>query len=224
MSLAAKDPHADQSVVQAGLPVSEAAGVVILLHGRGASADDILGLAPSFYHPRLAYLAPEAAGHAWYPNSFLAPREQNEPWLSSALRKVDSLVGAVRAAGIAYENIVLCGFSQGACLATEFVATRPARYGSLIAYTGGLIGPPSAFGPEADLPYAGELEGMPAFLGSGDPDPHVPWARVEQSAQILRQMGASVATARDPGRPHTISAEEVAIGREMILRMFSPPR
>ena len=216
------DPHGEQPVVQAGVALAQAKGAVVLLHGRGASAEDILGLGEAFFHPRVAYLAPEAAGHAWYPNSFLAPRAQNEPYLSSALRKIEATVALATDAGIPLDKVVLCGFSQGACLATEFVATRPARYGAMIAYTGGLIGPPSAFSIEAgsDLPYAGELEGMPAFFGSGDPDPHVPWERVEQSAQILRQMGAAVAIKRYPGRPHTVSAEEIAIGRRMVLDVF----
>ena len=216
------DPHANQPVLRAGIALEEASAAIILLHGRGASAEDILGLAEAFYHPQLTYLAPQAAGHAWYPNSFLAPRAQNEPWLRSALRKVESVVALAASAGLPLSRIVLCGFSQGACLATEFVATRPARYGGLIAYTGGLIGPESAFRADAaqDLPYTGELEGLPAFFGSGDPDPHVPWNRVEQSAQILRQMGAAVATERYPGRPHTVSPQEIAIGRTMVLDLF----
>lgn len=216
-----RDPHGPQPVLRAGVPLEKAEGAVVLLHGRGAPAEDILGLAEAFFDPRLAYLAPEAAGRVWYPQSFLAPREQNEPWLSSALRKIEAVVALATAAGIPLDKIVICGFSQGACLATEFVATHPARYGGLIAYTGGLIGPPEMFSLGAELPYAGDLEGMPAFFGSGDPDPHVPWARVEQSAQILRQMGAAVAAERYPGRPHTIAAHEIAVGRTMVLAMFS---
>jgi predicted esterase len=218
MSVPAGDPHGGEPVAHAGVALAQAAGVVVLLHGRGASAEDILGLAQAFYDPRLAYLAPRAAGHTWYPQSFLAPRELNEPWLSSALKKIEQTVGLAVAAGVPVAKIVLCGFSQGACLSTEFVATRPARYGGLIAYTGGLIGPPSMFAGE--LPYSGELEGMPAFLGSGDPDPHVPWERVERSAQVLRQMGASVATERYVGRPHTVSAQEIEIGRALVMGML----
>ena len=207
-------------MLQAGCKLGQAGAVVILLHGRGASAEDILGLAGAFAHPQLTYLAPQAAGHAWYPESFLAPRAQNEPWLSSALHKVESVVALATTAGLPLSRVVLCGFSQGACLATEFVASHPARYAALIAYTGGLIGPASAFSLGAELPYAGELEGTPAFLGSGDPDPHVPWTRIEQSARILRQMGAAVLTERYPGRPHTISPQELAIGRQMILDLM----
>ena len=212
--------HGSEPVAHAGVALKEAAGVVVLLHGRGASAEDILGLAQAFYDPRLAYLAPQAAGHIWYPQSFLAPREQNEPWLSSALAQIRETVRLATTAGVPAGKIVLCGFSQGACLATEFVATRPARYGGLIAYTGGLIGPPEAFALGTELPYAGELEGMPAFFGSGDPDPHVPWERVERSARVLRQMGASVATERYVGRPHTVSAQEIEIGRGLVIGML----
>ena len=217
------DPHAILPVLQTGVALKEAGAAMILLHGRGASAEDILGLADAFYHPGLTFLAPQAAGNAWYPNSFLAPRAQNEPWLSSALRKVESVVALATSAGLPLSRIVLCGFSQGACLATELVASRPARYAALIAYTGGLIGPEDTFaaGGIRDLPYAGDLEGMPAFLGSGDPDPHVPWSRVEQSAQILRQMGAAVSVERYPGRPHTVGLQELAIGRKMVFDLLS---
>ncbi|HEY0785451.1 MAG TPA: dienelactone hydrolase family protein [Acidobacteriaceae bacterium] len=209
------DPHHSQPVLHAGLPLDKAQGVMLLLHGRGASAEDILGLAGAFRHPRLAYLSPQAATHSWYPNSFLAPREQNEPWLTSALRKVEITLDEARAAGVPPDRVVLCGFSQGACVATEFVATHPARYAGLIAYTGGLIGPPGS-----DLRHAGDLAGMPALLASGDPDPHVPWLRVEESAQVLRAMGAEVTTRRYPGRPHTVSSEEIDLGQELIHAAF----
>ena len=210
------DPHGEQPVVHAGVALEKAKGAVILLHGRGASAEDILGLAQAFAHPGLAYLAPQAAGHTWYPYSFLAPREQNEPWLSSALAKIGATVDLAISAGVPLSKIVVCGFSQGACLSTEFVASNPARYGALIAYTGGLIGPPGM-----DLAHAGDLDGTPAFLGSGDPDPHVPWARVEESAAVLRTMGARVTTERYPGRAHTITGAELAIGGKMIQEVFA---
>jgi phospholipase/carboxylesterase len=209
------DPHGAEPVVRAGASLEAAVGAVILLHGRGGSAEDILGLVPAFGAPSLAYLAPRAAGHTWYPNSFLAPRAQNEPWLSSALRKVESVVALALGAGLPLTKIAICGFSQGACLATEFVATHPARYGGLIAYTGGLIGPLGA-----DLHYPGQLEGTPAFFGSGDPDPHVPWARVAQSAGILKGMGAVVTTERYQGRPHTISAKEILAGRLVVQNLL----
>ncbi len=209
-------PHTGARVEHLGAPLEQAAGAVVLLHGRGASAEDILGLAHAMFDPRLAYLAPQAAGSAWYPNSFMAPRASNEPWLSSALELVQSLVARIAAAGLATDRIALVGFSQGACLSTEFVASHPARFAAVLAFTGGLIGPPGA-----DLHHPGSLAGTPIFLGSGDPDPHVPWSRVEESAAVLTSMGAEVTTRRYPGRPHTVSAEEIEIASKLLSRAFS---
>jgi phospholipase/carboxylesterase len=215
MTNAAADPHRDQPVRHFGEPLDRAAGVVILLHGRGGSAEDILSLAQPLYHPRLAYLAPQAANHTWYPNSFMAPIAENQPWLDSALRKVEATVQMATEADIPVDRILLGGFSQGACLATEFVASHPRRYAGLIALTGGLIGAPGA-----DLTHTGSLAGTPAFLGSGDPDPHVPFARVQQSAQVLTAMGASVTVRRYPGRPHTITPEELDFARRLLQDAF----
>jgi phospholipase/carboxylesterase len=209
------DRHRDQQVLQAGTPLHEAEGVVILLHGRGASAEDILSLKNEFGGSGLAYLAPQAAGNSWYPYSFLSPRDQNEPDLSSALRKVASVIQLAVDAGVAVSQIVLCGFSQGACLATEFLATHPQRYAGLIAFTGGLIGP-----PEMTIEPKGDLAGTPVFMGSGDPDPHVPWLRVQQSADALQAMGAVVSTRRYPGRSHTVSADEVEAGKRLLQQAF----
>ena len=138
------EPHRGGSVRQLGEPLKEAEGAVVLLHGRGGSAEDILSLVPELYVPVLVYLAPQAAGNSWYPNSFLAPVSQNEPWLTSALRKVETALQMANGAGISADRIVMAGFSQGACLATEFVARYARRYAGLIAFTGGLIGPPAA--------------------------------------------------------------------------------
>ncbi len=182
------DPHASGNVLHAGPTVSDAALAVVLLHGRGGSAEDILGLASVFDVPDVAYLAPEAAGHTWYPLSFMAPREANEPYLSSALAKIEAVVRSIEQAGLERDRIVVAGFSQGACLSTEFVAKHPARYGGLIAFTGGLIGPPGSFESGTHQFSGTELSGTPALLCSGDPDPNVPWHRVEESASILRSM------------------------------------
>ncbi|HEY1948802.1 MAG TPA: dienelactone hydrolase family protein [Bryobacteraceae bacterium] len=209
------DPHRDQPVLQAGKPLAEAKGAVILLHGRGASAEDILGLGDAFEHPGLAYLAPGAAGHSWYPYSFLAPFEKNEPWLSSALKKIAATVEHVMEVGIPREKIVIAGFSQGACLATEFTARHGVGLGGLIAFTGGLIGP-----PETKFSYPGSLAQMPAFLGTGDPDPHVPWERVEESAAVLRSLGAGVTLRRYPGLPHTISQNEIDEAKKLIAAVI----
>lgn len=209
------DPHRDQPVSHLGETLSHALGTIILLHGRGGTADDILSLAGEIYRPELAYLAPQAAGNTWYPNSFLAPIAQNQPWLDSALRKVAATVKQATDAGIDPENILFCGFSQGACLATEFVASHPRRYAGLIAFTGGLIGPQGS-----NLIHTGDLAGTPAFFGSGDPDPHVPFTRVQESATILTQMNARVTVRRFPGRPHTIVPEELEAARRMVQAAF----
>jgi predicted esterase len=213
------DPHASGRVLNAGSAVSEASLAVVLLHGRGGSAEDILGLTSAFDLPGIAYFAPEAAGHTWYPLSFMAPREANEPYLSSALAKVDAVVRSIEQAGVERNRIVVAGFSQGACLATEFVASHPARYGGLIAFTGGLIGAPGTLESRPNhVTGAGtELAGTPALLSSGDPDPHVPWQRVEESAAILRSMGAAVTTKRYAGRPHTVTPAELAAARSLLV-------
>jgi len=171
-----------------------------------------LGLAEQLYHRDLAYLAPEAAGHTWYPNSFLAPLEKNEPWLTSALNALGAVVERAVAAGIVRHRVMVAGFSQGACLATEFVARNPTRYGGLIAFTGGLIGPPGT-----QFNYTGDLAGTLAFLGAGDPDPHVPWERVEESASVLRGLGAEVTLRRYPGMPHTINRDEIEEARKIVF-------
>lgn len=212
------DPHRDQPVLTQGAPLAQAAAAVVLLHGRGASAEDILGLAMEMYDERLAYLAPQAADHRWYPNSFMAPIAENEPWLSSALAKVAAVVQLAVDGGVSLERIFICGFSQGACLSTEFIARHPARYGGLVAFTGGLIGP-----PDADLHHAGNLAGMPALFSSGDPDPHVPWSRVLASAKEFTAMGAEVETKRYPGRPHTVLTLEIDSARELIFKSLSWP-
>ena len=209
------DPHAKGAVLQRGAPLNDADLAVVLLHGRGGSAEDILELGSALQLPNVAYLAPQASGHTWYPLSFLSPREANEPYLSSALAKVDSVVQFLEQAGFGRERIVVAGFSQGACLTTEYVVSHPARYGGLIAFTGGLIGPRGSLRQSS----SGELAGTPALLCSGDPDPHVPWERVEQSAAILSAMDAKVTTKRYPGRPHTITQEELALARNLLLQI-----
>ena len=213
------DPHRDEPVLRSGSSPQDAAGAVVMLHGRGASASDILTLAGEMYFSELAYLAPEAAGHTWYPNSFLAPLQQNEPWLSSALKKVETLVDSIVASGIPHSKIVLLGFSQGACLSTEFVARHARRYGGLVAFTGALIGPPGT-----RFHYPGSLNGMKAFLGAGDPDPHVPWKRVEDSASVLSTMGANVTLRRYPGLAHTISEDEIKTARTIMEDLITSQR
>ena len=213
------DPHAGGTALHAGAPLAEAKGVVILLHGRGATAEDILSVSDAMETESLAYLAPQAAGYEWYPHSFLAERESNEPYVTSALRKVESVVKIALAAGFSRDQVVIGGFSQGACLSTEFVATHPARYAGLIAWTGGLIGPLGS-----DVSHTGELAGTPALLLSGDPDPHVPWSRIEESGRVLTSMGAEVFTKRYPGKPHSVSADEIVLARALVQKLDAKTR
>ena len=212
------DPHRNQPILTGGRNLPGATGAVILVHGRGASAEDILSLGREFDHPELAYLAPQAAGHSWYPYSFLAPIEQNEPWLTSALDKLGRTVEEISHAGIAREKIVIAGFSQGACLASEFVARNAARYGGLIAFSGGLIGPPGT-----EFRYTGKLGGTTTFFGGVDPDPHVPWQRVQESASVLSALGAEVLLRRYAGMPHTVNQDELEEAKRLIDRVFSSP-
>lgn len=204
-------PHAGQPVLVAGAPLAGASGAMVLVHGRGASAEDILGLGRALAPVGWALLAPSAAGNTWYPYSFLAPREENEPFLSSALEAVGATLAQALAGGVAAKRIVIAGFSQGACLSTEFVGRNPQRYGGLLAFTGGLIGPPGE-----PLVLRGDLEGTPAMLFSGDPDPHVPWARVEESGRLLEEIGGRVVLRRYPGRPHTVGPDEIGLARELL--------
>lgn len=191
---------------------------MIFLHGRGATAEDILGIADELQFSDLAYLAPQAARQTWYPNSFLAPIANNEPWLRSALELVGSIVKKLGHAGVPTTKVVILGFSQGACLATEFVARNPERYGGLVAFTGGLIG------PMGGLPaHSGNLEGTPCFLGTGNPDPHVPWERVNESALVLRSMGAEVTLRRYPGLGHTINRDEIEEAKRILQTLGQVP-
>jgi predicted esterase len=184
---------------------------VIMLHGRGGSAEDILSLASEFQVADVAYVAPQAAGSTWYPYSFLAPLEQNEPDLTSALRLVEAAVDRLTADGLSAERVVVVGFSQGACLALEFAARHARRYGAIAALSGGLIGPP---GTPRD--YAGSFDGTPVFLGCSDVDPHIPVERVRESAGVLQRLGAAVDERIYPGMGHTVNADEILAVRTLI--------
>ena len=214
-----ESPHRNQPVLERGHSLDSAGAAVVLVHGRGASAADILGLAAGLDFPELAYLAPEAAGHTWYPYSFLATIEQNQPWLDSALSLLGETVMRVTSAGIPRSKIGIVGFSQGACLASEFVARTATRYGGLIAFTGGLIGPPGS-----KFIYSGELLGTPCFFGAGDPDPHVPWQRVEESASVLSALGAAVTLRRYPGLSHTINEDEIEEAKKILRQLVAKER
>ncbi|MEM8598791.1 MAG: phospholipase [Bacteroidota bacterium] len=211
------DPHASQPVLAAGTPLSDAAGAVLFIHGRGASARSILTLAQEAAPARddLAYLAPQAAvigyGPSWYPYSFLAPMAQNEPYLTSALARIDVLVRAIEDGGIPRGTVLLVGFSQGACLSSEYVARNAERYGGLCALSGGVIGPPGTL-----RDYTGSLDGTPVFLGCSDIDPHIPLARVEETGEVMRSLGATLDQRIYAGMGHTVNEEEVGVLRQMM--------
>ena len=209
--MAAEDPHYGQQVHVHGRPLDEAAAAMVLLHGRGGTAQDILTLADAIGRSDFAYLAPQAFGDTWYPYGFMQPIGRNEPWLSSALSFVDRVVRSVSDAGLATDRLMLVGFSQGACLTLEYVARHPRRYGGVAALTGGLIGPD---GTPRD--YAGSLEGTPVFIGSADPDPHIPVQRVHESAAVLESMGGLVTTRIYPGMGHTVSDDELVEVRRLM--------
>jgi predicted esterase len=206
--------HDPTRVLTAGTPLAKARAAVILLHGRGGSADDIGSLAQVLAVDRLAFLVPEATGHTWYPQRFLAPLAANEPWLGSALGVVATLVGQATAAGIPTSRVVVAGFSQGACLALEFVARHPARYGAAIAFSGGLMGPPDE--PRPPAPAGRGLDGTPVFLGCGDRDGHIPVASVEASAATLKALGGVVDLRLYPGMGHTINEDELGAARALL--------
>ena len=208
-------PHQGQPIVHAGVPLKQSRAVVIMLHGRGASPQDILELQPYLSGPGVSYLAPAAAGPTWYPYSFLSPLDRNEPSLTSALEIVGELVADVEAQGVPRARVVLLGFSQGACLASEYAVRHPARYGAVIAFSGGLIGPPGTIWERT-----GSFDGTPVFLGCSDIDPHIPLARVNESADVFSRMGAEVIKKIYPGMGHTVSEDEISHGRGLLARLL----
>lgn len=185
--------------------------VVVLLHGRGAGPENILDLVPRLDRPQFQYVAPAAPNRTWYPFSFMAEIEKNEPHLSRALAQVEMTVEEAEKSGVPREWIVLLGFSQGACLATEFVLRNPSRFGGLIAFSGGAIGPPGT-----TWNASGSLDGMPAFFGCSDVDAHVPEIRVRESAALCERMGARVTTKIYPGMGHLVSDDEIAEARKIL--------
>lgn len=198
-------PHDAQPVLTFGPAPSAARLTMIMAHGRGASGEDMLGLAVEFHAPDIAFLAPQAEGHTWYPYSFLAPMQDNEPHLSSALRVIANLVDDLIQRRIPSERIALLGFSQGACLTLEFAARHPRRYAAVVGLSGGLIGPP---GTPRD--YPGSLAGTPVFLGCSDIDAHIPLARVKETAAVLQRMGGIVDERIYPRMGHTVNTDEIS--------------
>jgi predicted esterase len=204
-------PHKDQPVLTLGPAPAQARLGAILIHGRGASAEDILGLAHEFALPDIAYVAPQAAAHTWYPYSFLTDMARNEPGLSSALLVIEGLVQHLEQQGLPAERVALMGFSQGACLTLEFAARHARRYAAIAGFSGGVIGPP---GTPRD--YAGSFDGTPAFLGCSDVDSHIPVERVRESSELFRRMGAAVDERIYPGMGHTINQDEIDTVRALL--------
>lgn len=199
-----------QRVVQAGEPLASARAAMILLHGRGATAEDIMTIAAEVQEPRWAYLAPQAAGNAWYPNPFTAPLEMNEPYLTAALDMVSRLVEQVET-NVPVHRLVLLGFSQGGCLTLEWAARNARRYGGVAGLSAGLIGPD---GVSRDGP--GEFDGTPVFLGCSDVDPYIQKHRVVEAGEVFERMGATVTMRLYPGMAHTVSADEIANVRALV--------
>jgi predicted esterase len=206
-------PHETSQVYSAGPKLDEASAGLILLHGRGATAEDILSLSTDLIQPGLAFLAPQAEGYTWYPNRFIFPVEQNEPYLSSALDLVDKIVKHVEDIGIPTEKIFIGGFSQGACLASEYVIRNPKKYGGLLIFSGGYIGPLNV-----QRQPNGDLDGTPVFLGCSDSDPHIPLQRVKETTAMLEAMGAKVKEKIYPNMGHTIIDDEIELARDLIFK------
>ena len=202
--------HDAKAALRFGRPLGSARGAVLLIHGRGSSPEDIAGLADALPEAGLAFLAPAAAGGEWYPRRFLAPLGENEPWLSSALAVVADLAAEVLAAGIPSERLGIAGFSQGACLALEYAARHPRRYGFVAGLSGALIGPPGTPRP------AGDLRATPVLLACAERDPHIPRAFVEASAAAFVRLNAEVTTHIFPGSAHAVYPEEIGWLRQRL--------
>lgn len=198
-----------------GAPLARAKAVAVLLHGRSATADSMLALAEVLAQPDFAYIAPQAPGGSWYPYSFLAPIEQNEPQLSRSLATVGSLLGTLSAQGFGADRVVLLGFSQGGCLALEYAARNARRYGGVIGLSAGLIGPE---GTPRD--YIGSLDGTRVFLGCSDSDAHIPLSRVQETSRTLRALGGDVVERIYPGMGHTINDDEIRHVRGILADLF----
>ena len=197
-------PHQGQPVRTAGIALNEARAAMVMVHGRGATADSILSLAAGLDIEGFAFLAPQASGNTWYPNSFMAPIPSNEPGITSGIQAIGDVIGAIEAAGMPAGRTILLGFSQGACLSLEFSARNARRYGGIACLSGGLIGPD---GTPRD--YGGTYEGTPAFLGCSDIDGHIPAARVIESADVVKRMGAEVTMKLYPGMGHLVNDDEI---------------
>jgi predicted esterase len=213
------EPHADQPVVHAGAPLDGADAVMIMVHGRNAGPNAILSLCAAIRRPRVAFVAPAAAGGSWYPLSFLAPRERNEPGLSSGLAVIESLVDDLIEHGRPAHKIVLLGFSQGACLTAEFSIRHPRRYGGVLVLSGGLIGPPGTSWNDVTA----SLDGTPIFLGCSDVDAHIPKERVIESEAVFKRLGARVKRTLYPGMGHLVNDDEIVEVQAVLDEVLAAP-
>lgn len=202
-----------KNIITTGKDISEAKKVLVLVHGRGGNAQDMISLADHFPVGDFSLLAPQATSNSWYPYSFLAPPAQNEPWLSSALGILSDLLDEIESKGIAAENIYFAGFSQGACLTAEFVTRNAARYGGVLLFTGGLIGD-KIYSEK----YKGDFAGTPIFIGTGNPDAHVPVERVNDTSKIMERMNAAVTVKVYDNKPHSISQDEIEFANKLIFK------
>lgn len=205
------DPHAGRPIERAGTPLASARVAVVMVHGRGASAGSILMLAQPLATEGVAFLAPEASGGTWYPYGFMSPVAANEPGITSGMRAIERTIALVAEAGIPAERTVLLGFSQGACLASEFAARYARRYGGVAALSGGLIGPDGTL-----RDYAGTMGGTPVFLGCSDVDGHIPATRVQETAETFARLGATVDMRLYPGMGHLVNDDEIDAVRAML--------
>lgn len=210
-----KGPHQTMPSAEYGAPLSRAKAAMILVHGRGATAQSMFSLADEFAQPDFHYRAPQAQNHTWYPYSFLQPKENNQPGLSSGLQCIHDLLEEIRSAGIPSEKVMLLGFSQGACLATEFAARHPMKLGGVVGFSGGLIG------PEIDPAlYSGSMENTPVFLGCSNIDPHIPKERVDETEAVFEALNADVTKTIYPGMPHTVNEDEIKTVRGMMAMLL----
>ena len=208
------NPHLALAPLCVGAPLEQAATVVLLVHGRGGSADDMLGLARWLAAERTAFIVPQAAGSSWYPQRFIAPLASNQPWLDWSLERVGQLVALAAAHGHPAARLVLAGFSQGACLVLEYAARQPQRYGAVFGLSGALIEHGAA-----PRDYVGDLARTPVLLRVSEHDPHIPLARVHRSAECLAALGADVTTRVMPGGGHRIDAAELQLIRQRLVAL-----
>lgn len=202
-----------KNYITTGTPATEAGAALVMIHGRGGTAQNIVNLAESLNVQGMAIYAPQATNSSWYPYSFMAGDKMNQPALNSALDTIDQLVQQIKADGIPEEKIYFLGFSQGACLTLDCITRHAKTYGGAVAFTGGLIG------EGLDLSnYQGNFNGTPVLITTGNPDPHVPLTRVEESVAIIKNLGADVTLKVYPGRPHTISQQEIDLANQIVFK------